>query len=199
VTDEAGKPVASVTVSAVGGGPGGQTYSGKTSAAGAFTFSGVAPGAYSICVQEPGGTRLDPCHWGNGTAVTVSAAKAATVAVPVKTGVVLTARLNDPNHLLKPGPAGPLDALVGVMLPSTLFHPMRLTGSDANGYTYQITVPYGVPVKISITSAHFSIADSTGASIAAASVSAAASGLIPVTVLVGQAAAPLTFTITGRK
>jgi hypothetical protein len=195
IKDDAGQTLASVAVSAVGNGPGGKTYFVTTSASGAFALSGVAPGVYSICVQEPGGPHLDPCHWGSPVQVTVgSQSPAALPSLQVVKGTVLQVRLNDPSHLLKAGPAGPPDVLVGVMLPSSLFHPMRLIANDANGYTYQVAVPAGTPAKISITSAHWSIADSAGASIGAA-----VSSQIPATVASGQALTAVTFTVTGRK
>jgi hypothetical protein len=191
IKDDSALAVSSVHVVAADATIGGKQYTAVTSSNGAFSISGVAPGTYSICVQEPGGAHLDPCHW--STPVRIKVAAGQTVASPsivaVK-GTLLQVRVNDPGGLWKPGNGNP-EVLIGVILPASLFQPMRLASSDAGGKNFDVAIPSGTPVKMSVTAPHFAISDNQGLSLGAT--------VAPVQAAAGQASLPLTYTITGGK
>jgi hypothetical protein len=190
IKDDSGQALASVYAVAVNPALGGKQYTAATSSNGAFSMSGVAPGTYSICVQEPGGQHLDPCHW--STPVQVKVAAGQTVASPSVTavkGTLLQVRVNDPGGLWKAGSGNP-EVLLGLKLPSSLFQPMRLASSDAGGKTFDVAIPSGTPVNVSVTAPHFTISSSQGMSLGA---------VAPVQATADQASLLLTYTITGGK
>jgi hypothetical protein len=191
IKDDSGVAVSSVYVLAVNPTIGGKSYTGVTSSNGAFSISGVAPGTYSICVQEPGGAHLDPCHWSTPTKINVAAGQTVSNAsISAVKGTLLQVRVNDPAGLWKTGNGKP-EVLVGVILPSSLFQPMRLAYSDPMGRTYDLAIPAGTPVKMSVTAPHFAISGVGGLSLGATAA--------PVQAAAGQASLPLTYTITGTK
>jgi len=126
INDDSGQAVSSVYVVAVSATAGGKQFIAATGSNGAFSISGVAPGTYSVCVQEPGGAHLDPCLWAAPVRVQVAAGQ--TVSNPpiiaVK-GTLLQVVVNDPGGLWKSGYGSP-GIVLGVILPSSLFQPMRL-------------------------------------------------------------------------
>jgi len=191
VNDASGQAVSSVFAAAVSAAAGGKQYLAVTSSNGAFSISGVAPGTYSVCVQEPGGSHLDPCLWGNSVRVQVAAGQtvSTTPIIAVK-GTLLQVVVNDPGGLWKSGYGNP-EILLGVILPSSLFQPMRLASSNALGKSFDLAIPAGTPVKMSVTAPHFAISDSQGISLGAT--------VAPVQAAAGQASLPLTYTITGAK
>ena len=191
IKDDSGQAVASVYAVAVDATIGGKSYTAVTGSNGAFSIAGVAPGTYSVCVQEPGGAHLDPCHWSTPVQIKVAAGQTvASAPISAVKGTLLQVRVNDPGGLWKAG-AGNAEILLGVILPSSLFQPMRLASTDAGGKTFEVAIPAGTPVKMSVTAPHFAISDSQGLSLGAA--------VAPVQAAAGQASLPLTYTITGAK
>jgi hypothetical protein len=191
IDDNSGPVVSPVHVLAVNPAIGGKSYTAVTNSNGAFSISGVAPGTYSICVQEPGGAHLDPCRWSTPVLIKVAAGQTVSNAsVSAVKGTLLQVRVNDPGGLWKAGSGKP-EVLIGVILPSSLFQPMRLASSDAGGKNFDVAIPAGTPVKMSVTAPHFAISDSQGLSLGAT--------VAPVQSSAGQASLLLTYTITGGK
>jgi hypothetical protein len=191
IKDDSGPVASPVHVAAVNPAIGGKSYTAVTGSNGAFSISGVAPGTYSICVQEPGGAHIDACQWSTPVQIKVAAGQTVSNAsiLAVK-GTLLQVRVNDPGGLWKGGRGNP-EVLIGVILPSSLFRPMRLVSSDAGGKTFDVAIPSGTPVKMSVTAPHFAISDSQGLSLGAV--------VAPVQAAAGQASLPVTYTITGKK
>ena len=148
IRDDAGQPVAGgyAVASPVGPSATHATYTAITSASGKYTFTGMQPGKYSICVQVPGGPHLDPCRWSTAVQITVGAGQSVTnQTVSVTKGSILQVRIDDQSKLL--ATSGPGDLLVGVFLPSSVFQPLRLMSSDGSGRTYQTAIPFNTSVR----------------------------------------------------
>jgi hypothetical protein len=209
VKDDSGKPVAGAFAVATGvGTPTHQSHTVTTTATGAYSFTGLDPGQYQLCVQTPGGPNLDPCHWSQPALITVSSglttANQTTTAVK---GSVLQVRINDPLKLLTTATAATAgDIIVGILLPQALFQPMRLASSDSTGRTYDTAIPFGMPVKVQIHSTHLEIADSNGISLAPTGAapgsgvaSLASASTLTVQAPTGTATQVMTFSVTGKK
>jgi hypothetical protein len=157
VKDDSGKPVAGAVAVATGIGTSShQSHTVTTTASGAYSFTGLEPGNYQVCVQVPGGPNLDPCQWSTPTPIAVaSGATTANQTTTAVKGAVLQVRINDPQQLLATDKStSASDIVVGVLLPQALFQPMRLATSDATGRTYDAAIPLGVPIRVQIHSRH---------------------------------------------
>lgn len=209
VKDESGKPVAGAIAVATGvGTTSHRSHTVTTSSSGAYSFVGLEPGQYRVCVQTPGGPNLDPCQWSKPTLITVTSGQTTmnqgTTAVK---GSLLQVRINDPLKLLatdKATSAG--DIVVGILLPQALFQPMRLASSDKTGRTYDIALPTGMPVRVQVHSTHLEIADSQGFSLAplnaapgSGAASLASASTQTVQIPAGAGSQVVTFSVTGKK
>lgn len=189
VTDDSGQPVSGAYIVATPlGSAGGLTITMLADAKGAFSLSALKPGAYSVCVQEPGGLHLDPCKWSTVPKLTVTAASAAALALPpIVKGSVFQLRINDPGKVW----AQTDDLLVGITVPTSMFQPLRLAASDSTGKTFDVAVPFDTALAVYVSSSHLLFADATGKSLGHT-----------VSIPFKQAAAAvnpaLTLTITGR-
>jgi hypothetical protein len=201
VNDDTGKSPSGIYVVATAQSPTDhRTYSTLTGPKGEYSFSNLPAGSYTLCVQAPGGSHLGNCTWNTPTTVALASSQTLVRNLSVTQGGTLQIRLDDPNHLATPAD----DLLIGVFLPTGLFHPMRLASTDATGRTYDVAVPLNSPVRLTIISTHLQINDDKGKDLAPQS--KAASGPTPTTsstiTIAGPQAAkgpPITFTITGRK
>jgi hypothetical protein len=204
--DDTGKPIAGAYAVATGiGTVNRQSHTALISASGQFSFTGLEPGQYQVCIQEPGGQHLDPCKWAQPAPITVASGKTASPAVTATTGASLQVRINDPLKLLAQG-KGPADLIIGVRLPTAIFVPMRLASSDATGRTYDVAIPTGARVRLLVNSAHLQLADSNNLSLAAVhalpgspAAGLASSSTLGEQVPVGNATQLMTFTVTGKK
>ena len=204
VIDDSGKPVAGIyAVATAQSATDHSTYSSVTNSRGEYSFDALPPGKYSICVQSPGGPQLNNCQWAVATQATVAAAQTlGNQTITVTQGELLKIRLDDPKQLI----AYTDDILIGIYLPSGLFHPMRLATSDPTGRTYEIAVPLKTPVRVSVISTHLQMTDDKSKNLAPQSANPNSTGPVPATsstqTLAGPSAAngpPITFTVTGRK
>lgn len=206
--DESGKPLAGAMAVAVGiGTTSHASHTVVTNSSGAYSFTGLEPGQYQVCVQMPGGANLDPCKWSKPTLITVTAGQttANQTSTAVK-GSLLEVRINDPLRLLAVGTGSSAgDIIVGVLLPQSLFLPMRMASSDATGRTYDAAIPTNVPVQVQIHSMHLEIADTQGVSLAPASSkggtgsSMASAAMQTVQIAPGAGSLTVTFSVTGKK
>jgi hypothetical protein len=170
-------PVPAAWVTAVRAGAPPFSKSTKSGGDGAFVIDGLAPGAYSICVQTAGGPYLNPCEWDDAKPVTVGPAQAVSgVVVGVRPAAVVTVGVGDPQRLLaqtdREGRRPELS--VGVWLPNGLYRPARApagpvapgTALGAPGiptYTYRLAVPPGTPLRLHIGSRNLRLGDAGGA------------------------------------
>lgn len=171
------------------------SHTAVTDATGAYAFHNLPAGKYSICIQTPGGSHLNPCQWSAPTQVTLTAAQSLpNQTISVTKGARLQLTLNDPRSFIDPKD----DLLVGIYFPSGLFRPMLLASSAKTSRTYSTAVPLSTPVRVAVVSSHLQIADNNGAAIAA-SKSAATSATLTLPGLAADGLPPIVFTITGRK
>jgi len=122
VNDDAGKNPSGVYVVATTQSPTDHhTYSALTGPNGAYTIGNLPSGKYTLCLQAPGGSHLNNCQYAMPIQVTVAASQTVTQNISVSGGGIFQLRLADPNRLSTPTD----DILLGVYLPTGLFHPMR--------------------------------------------------------------------------
>ena len=140
--------------------------SASTTATGAHVIQGLPRGLYQVCVSAPKQPILDPCHWAAAVpSVLVQSGVTAALNIQAKLGVFLTIRINDPLGLLPASEKGPLDfphLITGVIFGSGAFLAASRISSDANGQTYQVAVPAGVPLNLWLHTRYVLLADGHG-------------------------------------
>jgi hypothetical protein len=204
VNDDSGHPVAGgFAVATLQSPTSHATFNAVTGPKGEFAFKNLPAGTYSICVHVPGGPHLNSCDWSKAAQVTVAAGQTlANQSITLTKGALIQVRLDDPNKILTPKD----DVMIGVYLPSGLFQPMRLAGSDPGGRTYDIAVPLSTGVRLGVHSSHLVISDDKGKGFSPTALpkgnsapTVATSGTLN---LPGQSAfngPPLTLTVIGRR
>ena len=176
--------------------PGEATTSGMalSDAAGALAIPGLPAGSYAICASAPGLPYLDPCKWTSSPILTVSTNATTKYTLVLSKGVFLNVRVNDPGHLLpqlKDGPLGGGLVAVGVRFGKGAYLGAQNTAVDATGRDYQIVVPAGTPVQLSVFSRDVALADTAGKAVAVTGTA------IPVQATAGSDQS-LSFSVTGR-
>jgi hypothetical protein len=204
VNDDSGHPVpAAYAVATFQSSNSHATYNTVTGPKGDFSFKNLPAGTYSICVHVPGGPHLNSCQWSQTTQVTVAAGQTlANQTITLTKGALLQVRVDDPQKILTPAD----DLIIGVYLPSGLFHPLRLAASDATGRTYDAAVPLATQLRLSVHSSHLVIVDGQGKGLAPIALPkgnstppAATSGNITLPGRSGVNGPPLALTITSRR
>lgn len=171
------KPIPAALVMTIRSGPPPLSRNTRTGADGAFQIRDLPPGKFSICVQTPGHTYLDPCEWdGSPTAVTLVSGQAATgISIPLIAASILSIRVQDVQKALsqvtKDGRRPELT--VGVWGPKGLYYPARVSGvpvaANLQGgatYNYQIAVPRDRALKLYVASRDLKLGDAAGAALA---------------------------------
>jgi hypothetical protein len=169
ITNEAKQPVSGAIVTAVGGTARTATpRSVVTQATGAFTIPNLPPGSYKLCVQAPGTSYLNPCHWERPRLVAVAAGQTTKgIGVALRSGSPLKVRVNDASKLLRqaPGAAG-RSVMLMVATPGGFYQPLSLTAKDDAGSDHEVVVPFDLPVRVLVYSRGLALRDSRGASLA---------------------------------
>jgi hypothetical protein len=163
------KPIAGAFVIAIRSGLPPLSQAAQTGADGSYQLQNLPAGAFSLCVQVPGGDGyLDPCRFGSPTqSITLTAGQQSQGNVTkLKPASILKIRLNDASGLLtqytKDGHEQ--DLLIGVFGPSPqmTFYPAHLAARDKNGSDYHVSVPLNMPLTFSVSSNTLKLADSAG-------------------------------------
>jgi hypothetical protein len=139
-----------------------------SSSTGGFQISGLYAGTYTLCVDVPNATYLNPCLW-SSLPVTANVAEGATtsgVAVVTQKGVMTTIRVQDTQGWLTQNPAND-DLRIGTYNGSSPFIFARVVGRDSNGRTMGIVTPVGQPLTVYVSSSKFTLADGNGNGLAA--------------------------------
>ena len=150
----------------------------KSGPDGTFTVSGVPDDTYYLCASGTQPNQLRSCVWGQQeTAVGVNAAVAPQrVTLNIRTGGLVTFKVNDPTGLIKTGvpfPSSPqyITTNLGISLaapaspPNTgySYYAATYVGTSGSQWTYQVPVLIGVPLKIFVsTIAPMTILDQSG-------------------------------------
>lgn len=171
------------------------TTGGPAQPDGTFAFSGLAPGSYHLCASHRGTNWLDSCEW-SGPAPAIKLAKDQIVRdfpVLMKKGTALKIRLNDStgslsqNEKKTPG----AHVLIGIVTARGSFLPLDISADDARGHDYVALVPEGAEVEVVVRSDFFEIDDNAGRAVGRSA------ARFRITATKGQAAAPLTLSVTG--
>jgi hypothetical protein len=140
---------------------------------------------------KPATSYLDSCYWSAPTQVTVTAGQvAANINVRMVKASVVHVRLNDPGKHMASG-AGVV--LVGVVGPSSRWHPLNVVSSDASGRTLELAIPFNTALSLEVNGGRLLLADEGGAALASVSAS------FPIVQAAGQKDPTLTFNITGKR
>jgi hypothetical protein len=161
---------------------------------GSFQVDTLPPGQYIACAETLTLGYLDPCHWSTSApAFTVSAGQTTSgVKIIMAKGSVLRVHVDDPQQLLKPVVGSvDLDFEVHVVTSKGVHYSAPIQSSTAVGRDHVITISFDSPVSLRVLSAHFTVNDQSGKSLASAETS--------VSVPTGATPAAIVFTVTGRK
>lgn len=144
-----------------------------TQSNGSFTISGLGTGTFQICVQPRSRVLLSNCDWGlNDTRVTVGTANISIPGIRLQRGAPIHVRISDTQQLLvapknanNGSPITKSDPLVGLWLQNGLFLPLPLVSQDKNGRDFELPIPYGIQVNLSVHGGDFQMTDSKGVSL----------------------------------
>ena len=183
VTDDTGAPIVGAVVGASlrssvpagSTGPGGAPLflpvraKAPTDAQGNYEIDGLFAATYTLCVDKPESTLLNPCLWmDQPVTVDLSANPSLSgVALTAARGVPLNIRVVDAKGLLSANPSAD-DVRVGTVHGKSPFIPALVTGRDNGGRTVTLVVPPGQAVNLQVSSATFALADGAGKAMAAA-------------------------------
>lgn len=215
VTDDSGGPVAGALVtaslrSAVPPGTSGlgglrlvMPFPPKTPSAakGDSEIDGLLAGTYTLCVEKPESSMLNPCLWLDKP-VNVNVAAGATVSsvsVVEPKGIILTVRVQDTKGVLSSNPAA--DLRIGAYNTKSHLVPARVSGRDGTGKTMAIVVPPGQAVNLPVSSAAFALADDKGKALTAAETQVPVGGdvVTRAATVPGAASPAFTVQVTGAK
>ena len=179
-----------------------------TSANGAFQFSSLAAGTYTLCTSplpNQGRNRqealVDGCEWRQLQTVTLAAGQTvSTVTLTVSAGSLFQVHVNDPaGSLAATGQApsanspAPPDPQLVVMLKGQdrLLHHVPATARAVGNRDHSLVVPTGVAVSLIVRSQRFNVVDDAGHALTgelpvAAATSAVASPPVNVTIRGGR-------------
>ena len=135
---------------------------GRSAADGGFSFSGLNPSQYEICVMASGLSFLDPCIWAKGTKADASKGLETVAPLVLAKGVTAVIEVQDPNKSLTTANGGIPGLILTVDTNSPVLLPARLAGKSATGILYDFLVPSSVPLKIRASSQIYSISDIKG-------------------------------------
>ncbi len=168
---DTGAPLAGVTVTAVlkpasvSQAP--TIYRSAVDASGNYAIT-ARPGQYLLCARpKPQSLYLDPCQWGSPVPATLGAT-AVPVALSLQKGVRFIVRVHDPNQLLAQAESVPGTAVSASVTGASVnlfLLPVVYQGSFVRDYG--TVVPTGVPMSVTVSSATVTLADATGAALAA--------------------------------
>jgi hypothetical protein len=106
-------------------------------------------------------------------------------------GALVSVRVNDSAQLLSAneGKTPGAHLLLGVSNDALFFRNANIVSQDASGRNYQLLIPFGRTINVSVASTLFQLADATGKVLPK-------SNVVPILVPLGQQAPTLVFTMT---
>ncbi len=132
---------------------------------GLFSFDGLRQGQYQLCAQLAKSPWLNTCDWGSiPLTVTVSAGQTEAATIILRKGALVQIRVEDPARVLSQnqGTTPGAHLLLGVGGSDGLFRTAVLVSDDAGVRHYQSLVPFGLPIKLVMSSSFFQLADALG-------------------------------------
>jgi len=137
-----------------------------TTSSGVFQVDGLPNGEYTLCVQAPSTTWLNPCEW-SATRLTVAVSagqRAVNKAIILKRAAVVSIRVDDPGKLLSQneGKVQGAHLLIGVRSDKSVFHAASVTANGSAGRSYAVKIPFDAKVDLVVASSFFRINDAAG-------------------------------------
>jgi hypothetical protein len=160
---------------------------------GTFSISGVPVGDYRICAEIEGKGLLHTCRWGNGPLVSIRSGSPTQSAPAIRftAGTPLHIRLSDDARVLPaPGVKGEVPWF-GIAKTDGIAA-LPLVSSDAGGRDYEMLVPFGTSLSVSVMNKSYTLT-SPGANLAAADAT------IPALFATGITPAQIVVHVTGKK
>lgn len=136
---------------------------GQTDSLGAFKFSSLEPGYYSLCARVSGRSLADSCTWDLSPPIVSSGGAPSTTAViRLKPSRALRIRINDAAGLLA-GERFPGERIMVAVGPAaTGFLIPAVDSTDSSGRTYAIDVPAETDLHVALRGAGWLITDAAG-------------------------------------
>jgi hypothetical protein len=152
-------------------------------------------GTYRICAQAPSTAWLANCEWG-ATPVTTTLSNtqiSTNVPISLKTGAVVSIRVDDPSQLLPryEGNTPGAHLLLGVKNAALAFRQATVVSQDSAGRNDQVVVPFGSTVNVHAFSSFFKLANMSGTALSNNAF------FMPVLVPAGHQPATLEFQVVG--
>lgn len=178
VVADHGRPVnnALIAVQPTVLGPSGITiYRTTTEAQGRFSLDVPAPGTYTVCVDATQQGLLNNCQWfpNQSTVQIASGQTSPKMDVTLVTGIMLSIRLDDPDKLLPPpgqistSTTAPIVSF-GVWDTDGNYHQAVSPSSDNNGRDFQLLLPPGQSLKLSVQAINARVLDQTNTQVSSA-------------------------------
>ncbi|MEZ5403665.1 MAG: carboxypeptidase-like regulatory domain-containing protein [Bryobacteraceae bacterium] len=188
------------TVTAHGLTPPSVSATAETGPDGSFVLGGLPDGNYQLCVEDKGGTYLDPCAWSE-TQVIVAAKGSRPVSgfrLVMALGVKLEVRVNDAGRVLDPvaPPANRprTELVVAAVTPRNIVLPVRFAGRTGAVRSHRIAVSSGARMFVGVLSFGANVNDPQGRPIEAGRITS-----LPITIPAGQNPPPVDLTVTGAR
>lgn len=173
------------------------TRTARTRADGSYTISDLPAGTYEICVHALQSQWLNSCLWSNNRpSADVKENKTTNNGqIRIDKGAVLKLRLDDPGQsaVNSVNTAPGTELLIGPRGKRGFLQRPRMVSRDASGINYEILVPAGQKVPLSVLAKSYKLADSNGKAVGLVD------GDFSVTIPGGATEQSVTVTITGRK
>lgn len=169
-----------------------------SAASGAFRFSGLPEGQYTLCAQVPSSTWMNSCEWSLTPSVVsiLRGQPSVSITLVMRNGVAVPIRIEDPGQSLSryEGSTAAAHLLLGVSSDTFVFHPASLISQDAIGRNYQIVIPFDAAARLIVYSSFFQLSNGVGVPLPKTGSTA-----LPVTVPAGQNPSVIRLIVTGSK
>ncbi len=169
---------------------------------GAFSLSLSVPGVYLACAVDRSGVYLGTCRWGGPVTIAAQENGRKEIDFVLSAAGHVRVHLKDPKALLPTDdPRGPRRLVIGIITPEGAFYDADSTASESGGRVYEMLVPLDTPLRLSLFTRDFLLADASNRAISGTDL------LIPIQIAaptsVARDAAPganldITFSVTGR-
>jgi len=163
---------------------------------GTFSLTGVPPGKYELCVENPKAAIVNPCEWSSGPPDSFTIADAQTISnirLMVQRGYLFQVQVNDPAGLLPlRGNAAGAALTIVATTPDRKARNLRLLSVSGGVRVHFLVVPYQQAFTLTATSSQFALSDEGSAPFAGNTLNA------PVSVIQGKNPGPVVINVGAK-